>query len=98
MIELPTLYSLYEFSTRIWINDMLFSHPIFLKPLGLPSALYLTILIFGVTFFTALGVIPQMIRFAYRFALVDCPNSRKHHIKSTPVLGGLSIFTRENRI
>ena len=35
MIELPTLYSLYEFSTRIWINDMLFSHPIFLKPLGL---------------------------------------------------------------
>lgn len=93
MIELPALYSLYEFSTRIWINDLLFSNPIFLKPLGLPSALYLTILIFGVTFFTALGVIPPMIRFAYRFALVDCPNSRKHHIKSTPVLGGLSIFT-----
>lgn len=92
MIEQSTSYSLFEFSTRIWINDLLFSHPIVLKQLGLPSSIYLTILIFGVTFFTALWIIPQMIRFAYRFALVDRPNSRKHHIKSTPVLGGLSIF------
>lgn len=88
----PTFFIFSEFSTRIWINDLVFSYPIFLKSISLTSSSYLAILMFGIAFFTALWLIPQMIRFAYRFALVDCPNSRKHHIKSTPVLGGLSIF------
>lgn len=94
MNELLTFFTLSEFDTRVWIKDLLFSHPIFLKPAAnLTSTIYLAILVFGVAFFTALWLIPQAIRFAYRFALVDHPNnSRKNHKKSTPILGGLSIF------
>jgi len=93
MTELLTFFTLSEFSTRIWINDLLFSHPIFLKPTtSLTPTIYVAVLVFGVTFFTALWLIPQAIRFAYRFALVDRPSSRKNHLKSTPILGGLSVL------
>lgn len=92
MNEIFTFFTLSEFSTRIWINDLLFSHPMFLKSTILTPTIYLFVLVFGVTFFTAQWLIPQAIRFAHRFQLVDRPNSRKNHIKSTPILGGLSIF------
>ena len=79
MTEIFTLFMLSEFSTRIWINDLLFSHPIFLKSTITPN-IYLFVLVFGITFFTAQWLIPQAIRFAHRFQLVDHPNLRKKHI------------------
>ena len=92
MTEIFTLFTLSEFSTRIWINDLLFSHPIFLKSTILAPNVYLFILVFAIAFFTAQWFIPQAIRFAHRFQLVDHPDLRKQHIKSTPILGGVSIF------
>lgn len=53
---------------------------------------YLYMLVFVVTFFASQWLIPQAIRFAFRFELVDHPNSRKKHLKATPILGGISIF------
>ena len=93
MTELFTFFTLLGFSTRIWMNDIVVSHLTFLKPTNLTSVIYLVILVFGVAFLIAQWLIPQAIRFAHRFQLVDCPNLRKAHINPTPVLGGLSIFT-----
>ena len=92
MTEIFTLFMLSEFSTRIWINDLLFSHSIFLKSTSLTPDFYLFFLVFGLAFFTAQWLIPQAIRFAHRFQLVDHPNLRKKHLKSTPILGGVSIL------
>ena len=92
MTETFTLFMLSEFSTRIWINDLLFSHPIFLKSTSVTPNIYLFVLVFGIAFFTAQWLIPQAIRFAHRFQLVDHPDLRKKHIKSTPILGGVSVF------
>ena len=93
MAELFTFFTLLGFSTRTWMNDIVVSHLTFLKPTNLNSVSYLVILVFGVTFFIAQWLIPQAIRFAHRFQLVDRPNLRKAHITPTPVLGGLGIFT-----
>ena len=83
-------------STTTWINDLsclLFLNPLLLKPISeISLGFYLCIFVFILAFFTAQWLIPQAIRFAHRFQLVDHPNLRKTHIKSTPILGGLSIF------
>lgn len=92
MTEIFTLFTLSEFSTKIWINDLLFSYQIFLKSTALAPNVYLFVLVFAIAFFTAQWFIPQAIRFAQRFKLVDHPNLRKQHIKSIPILGGVSIF------
>ena len=92
MTEIFTLFTLSELSMIIWINDLLFSNPIFIKFTNLAPESYLLFLVFGVAFFTAQWLIPQAIRFAHRFQLVDYPNLRKQHIQSTPILGGVSIF------
>jgi len=93
MTELFTFFTLLGFSTRTWMNDLLVPHPMFLNSTSPTPIIYLVVLVFGITFFTAQWLIPQAIRFAHRFQLVDRPNLRKTHINSTPVLGGLSIFT-----
>ena len=59
---------------------------------GEMSGIYLCIFVFALAFFIAQWLIPQAIRFAHRFQLVDHPNFRKKHLKSTPILGGVSIF------
>ena len=70
----------------------------FLDPLlststtGEMPSFYLCIFVFVLAFFIAQWLIPQAIRFAHRFQLVDHPNFRKKHLKSTPILGGVSIF------
>tara|TARA_B110000046_G_scaffold55416_1_gene61906 strand:+ start:4784 stop:5980 length:1197 start_codon:yes stop_codon:yes gene_type:complete len=92
MTEIFTFFTLSELSTRIWINDLLFSNSVFLKSTNLTPTIYLFVLVFGVAFFTAQWLIPQAIRFAHRFQLVDRPSLRKKHINSTPILGGLSVF------
>jgi len=76
-------------------NDLF--HLSFLDPLlststGEMPSFYLCIFVFVLAFFIAQWLIPQAIRFAHRFQLVDHPNFRKKHLKSTPILGGVSIF------
>ena len=56
------------------------------------SGILLFILVFGTAYITANWMMPQAIRFAHRFQLVDHPDFRKKHLKSTPILGGVSIF------
>ena len=63
-----------------------------LKPEMSSSSLFLYIFVFSLAFGVSQIIIPQSIRFANRFQLVDHPNSRKTHLKSTPILGGVSIF------
>jgi len=92
MNGLFVFFMLSEISARTWINDLLFLHPMFFKSSSIAPNIYLYTLVFGVAFFTAQWFIPQAIRFAHRFQLVDHPNVRKNHIKSTPILGGVSIF------
>ena len=82
-------------STGAWIKDLLylsFFDPLLSKSTGVIPSLYLYPLVFILAFFTAQWFIPQAIRFAHRFQLVDHPDLRKTHIKSTPILGGVSIF------
>ena len=92
MPEILTLFRLSELNMRTWINNLMFSHPILSNSTSIKPTLYLFFLVFGISFFTAQWLIPQAIRFAHRFQLVDHPNQRKQHIKSTPILGGVSIF------
>lgn len=49
-------------------------------------------IVFCTSFITANWLMPQAIRFAHRFQLVDHPDFRKKHTNSTPILGGVSIF------
>jgi UDP-N-acetylmuramyl pentapeptide phosphotransferase/UDP-N-acetylglucosamine-1-phosphate transferase len=63
-----------------------------LKPELSSSSLFLYVFVFSLAFGVSQIIIPQSIRFANRFQLVDHPNSRKTHLKSTPILGGVSIF------
>ena len=53
---------------------------------------FLYVCVFSLAFGISQLLIPQSIRFANRFQLVDHPDSRKTHLKSTPILGGVSIF------
>ena len=53
---------------------------------------FLYVCVFSFAFGISQLLIPQSIHFANRFQLVDHPDSRKTHLKSTPILGGLSIF------
>ena len=90
-----TFFILSGISTRAWINDLLylsFLDPLLSKSTGLIPNFYLYSFVFVLAFFTAQWLIPQAIRFAHRFQLVDHPNLRKKHLKSTPILGGVSIF------
>ena len=86
----PFMFS--ESGIKIWINDLFFSHPMSLKLTNLTPNIYLFVLVFGLAFFSAQWLIPQAIRIAYRFQLVDRPNLRKKHIKPTPILGGVSVL------
>ena len=92
MTEVFTLFRLSELSMRTWINDLMFSQPILLSSTSIKPTLHLFFVVFGLSFFTAQWLIPQAIQFAHRFQLVDHPDQRKQHIKSTPILGGVSIF------
>ena len=90
-----TLFILFGISTRAWINDLLylsFLDPLLSKSTGVMPNFYLYSFVFVLAFFTAQWLIPQAIRFAHRFQLVDHPNLKKKHLKSTPILGGVSIF------
>ena len=82
--------------TTAWIHDLLcllYLNPLLSNPSSeIPLGFYLCIFVFILAFFSAHWFIPQAIRFAHRFQLVDHPNLRKTHTKSTPILGGLSIF------
>ena len=51
MTEIFTFFTLSELSTRIWINDLLFSNSVFLKSTNLTPTIYLFVLVFGVAFF-----------------------------------------------
>tara|TARA_B110001450_G_scaffold117714_1_gene111166 strand:- start:7673 stop:8869 length:1197 start_codon:yes stop_codon:yes gene_type:complete len=63
-----------------------------LKPETSTPSLFLYFFVLSLAFCISQLLIPQSILFANRFKLVDHPNSRKTHLKSTPILGGVSIF------
>ena len=94
MTSFLTLFFSLGFSARTWTND-LFQLPL-LEPLMIESkkmlGLYLCFFVVVLAFFIAKWIIPQAIKFAHRFHLVDHPNFRKEHLTSTPILGGVSIF------
>ncbi|MDC1355259.1 hypothetical protein N8480_07960 [Flavobacteriaceae bacterium] len=94
MTSFLTLFFSLGFSARTWTND-LFQLPL-LEPLMIESkkilGLYLCFFVVVLAFFIAQWIIPQAIKFAHRFQLVDHPNFRKEHLTSTPILGGVSIF------
>ena len=89
-------FFIFSISTTAWVHDLLCLlslNPLLSKPTSeIPLGFYLCIFVFILAFFTAQWLIPQAIRFAHRFQLVDHPDQRKQHIKSTPILGGVSIF------
>ena len=70
---------------------LLIDYSVLQPELSSPS-LFLYVFVFSLAFGVSQIIIPQSIRFANRFQLVDHPNSRKTHLKSTPILGGVSIF------
>ena len=95
MTGIFTFFLLLEINTTACTND-LFDVSLLVTLLSkstsvLPS-LYLCLSVFVFTFFIAQWFIPQSIRFANRFQLMDHPNTRKTHLKPTPILGGVSIF------
>ena len=45
-----------------------------------------------VGFLVSAGILPAVIRFAYRFGLVDHPGGRRLHPHAVPRLGGVGIF------
>lgn len=69
----------------------LIDYSIFKLETTTPS-LFLYVFVISLAFVVSQLLIPQSIRFANRFQLVDHPNFRKTHLKSTPILGGVSIF------
>ena len=64
----------------------------FSEDLASKPGILLCLTVFFTAFIIANWLMPQAIRFAHRFQLVDHPSFRKKHIKSTPILGGVSIF------
>ena len=75
-----TFFILSGISTRAWINDLLylsFLDTLLSKSTGLIPNFYLYSFVFVLAFFTAQWLIPQAIRLAHRFQLVDHPNLRK---------------------
>ena len=79
---LNMVYGLSFFSPLSFFSEDLASKP----------GILLCLTVFFTAFIIANWLMPQAIRFAHRFQLVDHPNFRKKHIKSTPILGGVSIF------
>lgn len=95
MTGIFTFFMLSAISTTAWINDLFYLsllNPLLSKTTSVTPGLYLYSFVSVLAFFTAQWLIPQAIRFAHRFQLVDHPSLRKTHIKSTPILGGVSIF------
>jgi len=95
MIGIFTFFIPSSVSTGAWINDLLYLlllDPLFPKPSAVTANFYLCLFVFGLAFFSAQWIIPQAIQFAHRFQLMDHPDFRKKHSKSTPILGGISIF------
>lgn len=62
------------------------------KPQIYIPSFYLYAIVFVFAFLASQWLIPQSIRFAHRFRLVDHPTLRKTHLKPIPILGGVSIF------
>jgi hypothetical protein len=90
MIGIFTFFIPSSVSTGAWINDLLsllLLDPLFPKPSAVTANFYLCLFVFGLAFFSAQWIIPQAIQFAHRFQLMDHPDFRKKHSKSTPILG-----------
>ena len=53
---------------------------------------FILIAVFFVAMLLSLGLTPSMIRLARRYGVMDEPREGKIHIRSVPLLGGISIF------
>ena len=51
------------------------------------------ILIVAAALVLALGITPVARRMAHQFGVLDQPNARKVHVKPTPLLGGVAIYS-----
>jgi len=56
------------------------------------NIVYTCMTVFILAFLSVYTITPFVIRFARKTNFVDNPNSRKVHIKATPLLGGISVF------
>ncbi|MCD4796975.1 MAG: undecaprenyl/decaprenyl-phosphate alpha-N-acetylglucosaminyl 1-phosphate transferase [Candidatus Cloacimonetes bacterium] len=57
------------------------------------NIIYTCLTVFLLAFFCVYSITPYIIKFAYKTKFMDNPNIRKVHKISTPLLGGLAVFT-----
>jgi len=56
------------------------------------NIIYICMAVFILSFLSVYTLTPFVIRFARKTNFIDNPNSRKVHVKATPLLGGVSVF------
>jgi len=56
------------------------------------NIIYICMTVFILSFLSVYTLTPFVIRFARKTNFIDNPNSRKVHVKATPLLGGVSVF------